>query len=502
MYSKAECSGVAEEELAQHYLLEVTARARTVQGRCGRLLESEFISESPKVLARTIGRVCWYLERASLEIYREIDWSASPQDLERDFRLLRLTDRLVQFTAQQLRYVEGARTERLPWSIVASFEALVATFLPEIRIMLRAMWHYNYAFHMNDQGASYRRYLAELADYVPDVDLERDVLAEFAQPFHIISFPSLEKKHILLHSLLGHEIGHLLVGRYLTSVREAQFIDRVKSEIDGLVDKNLEGFPAEEFKNPIRDQMFARSVQEALTFWRRALEELLADATGVILFGPAALFSTLEMAVQAGYDIAPSEETDHYPPWRLRLRKALEVLENHGTWFPVPTELFPDADRALRVNARVQLIRSIVADDQDLKPIQANPLAKLAYREVMADLTAGVSFLTSDCDLDSRRPNPDELYARLPALIDRLDNFIPPNAFEASLADSRVPGFDEILNTAWFHKVSLNPFDSESRQLKPEAVEIRDVINNLTLKAIEFAHLTEEYKKWTPSRKA
>ena len=83
--------------------------------------------------------MCEFLAKAAVAVYNDIDWTQPANEIEDDLRILRTTDRIVKTVAQELRYVEGARTERLPWSIVASFEQLVTAFLPDIQIMLRAM---------------------------------------------------------------------------------------------------------------------------------------------------------------------------------------------------------------------------------------------------------------------------------------------------------------------------------------------------------------------------
>src|SRR4029077_5385988 len=116
------------------------------------------------------------------------------------------------------------------------------------------------------------RYLAPYADYVPDVDLEKVVFVEMQRPFHIISFPSLEQKHILLHCLLGHEIGHLLVGRFITKEREAEFVATIQSDVAKLAEEELGNFPAtsEDVRKALREQIILRFLQEALYHWRRA----------------------------------------------------------------------------------------------------------------------------------------------------------------------------------------------------------------------------------------
>lgn len=492
---------MSQQELAEHYVLEIAARAQTVQNRCDRLLEEDFFSEAPPVFARTVRRMCEFLAKAAVAVYKDIDWTQPSNEIEDDLRILRNTDRIVKIVAQELRYVEGARTERLPWSIVASFEKLVAAFLPDIQIMLRAMWQYNYAFHMLNQGAVYRRYLAPYADYVPDVDIEKAVFGEMQRPFHIISFPSLEQKHILLHCLLGHEIGHLLVGRFITKDREAAFVAAIQADVAKLADEELKTFPAttEDLRKALREQLVLRSLQEALYYWRRALEELLSDATGIILFGPAALFSTLDLAIQTSLDVAPSADTDYYPPWRMRLRESLRLLDQEGGWFPVSDGLFRgDTERARRVNDRVRLVRSMVEADSDKLEINKSRLAVRAYAEVDKTVAAGHAFLLDDCGLKSHRSTAQTLYDRLPVLVERLDHRIPPNAFELTVNDTRVASFAEILNAAWFHKVSMSPFDATG-QLDPNGVEARNLMNNLTLKAIEYAHLATEYAEWKPT---
>ena len=493
-----------QKELTQHYVLEIIARARTVENRCTRLLDEEFFSESPHAFARTIRRICQYLATATLAIFKDIDWSLPQDEIEYDLTVLRTTDFLVKTVAEQVRYIEAAHTERLPWSIVASFEKLVAAFLPEIQIMLRAMWRYNYAFHMVDQGEWFRRALEAYREYVPTMDLEKDVLTEMQNPFHIISFPSLEQKHILLHSLLGHEIGHLLANRFLTKEREAAFLERVKAEVTAVADEELKTLPAgveEDLRRTIREQTIGAALQEALTLWRRALEELLSDAAAVFLFGPAALLSMLDLAIQNPLDEAPEAATQHYPPWRMRLRRALLLLDEEKDWFPVPSSLFNgDSTRAARVNDRVTFIRTLVAATSDTAAVNRSKLAQIAFREVAALMGDGHTFLLTTSKLATHRPNPKTLYQRLPVLVERLDHHIPPNAFEETLEDVRVADFAEILNATWFHKVSTSPFDAVTGEFLEKAVDARNLINNLTLKAIEFAHLATEYRAWQPMK--
>src|SRR5258708_2142011 len=212
----------AEQSLIEAYLVELSSRATAIQRRCDALLTRDYISESPRKLANAIRSMSTFLAKAAVAVVRAIQWEEEI-GFEPDLQILRSTDNLLQQLGAQLRYVEGAQTDRLPWSTVRSFEKLVQELLPDVDIMLRPQWNYNYASHIQDFREAYRQLLSEYADVLPDEDLT-DVLSDLPRPFHILTFPALERKNILLHSLLGHEIGHLLVAQFITEERRAAFI--------------------------------------------------------------------------------------------------------------------------------------------------------------------------------------------------------------------------------------------------------------------------------------
>lgn len=177
---------MSQERLAQHYVVEILARSKTLQNRCEDLLDIHYISPAPKQLARTMWNIAGYLGKAAVSIHKTINWGASLEDIEHDLSLLRAVDAHIQTVGLQLRYIEGARTPRVPWSIIPSFEAFVQKFLPGVQVMLRAMWHYNYAFHLSDLREHYLQLLSEYPDFLPDEDLENKVLGELKSEFHLV----------------------------------------------------------------------------------------------------------------------------------------------------------------------------------------------------------------------------------------------------------------------------------------------------------------------------
>src|SRR5436305_7492651 len=488
----------------ESYLLEIVARARSAQDRCTTILSYDFFSDAPRNLAQSISRVCDFLSRAAVSIFKGIDWDDGDQ-LEQDIWLLRNTDNLIQQLAAHLRYVQAARSDRLPWGIIPYFERLVHQLVPGKQVMLRPKWNYNYSVTLADFRSAYLTALEEFADYVPDVDIQKDVLGSLRQPFHIVSFPALERENILLHTLLGHELGHLFAQRFLSEERKTQFKESVMAQVEVITGHEMrrEGFsePKTGFLFPeVKRKRIARNASLALEYWVRALEELLSDVVGAILFGPAALFSTLEMAMQQGYDIPPSPETRFYPPWRMRLREVLRVVgAEECQFFPVSSSLFKSkdaAERGARVNERYSYIREVCGEKHDSNAISAFPIARLAYDKVDKGIQEGIIFLLEECKLAKRRSMGSSLYRPMPILINRLDHDIPPNALDRNVNDRKQVTWVEIINAAWLHRASLASAVLDSAgNLNYDLTNQRRRANRLTLKAIELAGLASDYWK-------
>jgi hypothetical protein len=127
------------------YTLEIVARAAAGQQRCNRLVSAEYASEAPRNLVQALLRVFEYLAKVAPLVAADIDWSSRPDDIEKDINVLRVLDAQLKEFAADIRYVESALTDRLPWHIVPAFEELVADLQPGVQVMLRPMWRYNYA---------------------------------------------------------------------------------------------------------------------------------------------------------------------------------------------------------------------------------------------------------------------------------------------------------------------------------------------------------------------
>jgi dCTP deaminase len=499
--------------VVEDYALEISARAQAGQAQCKRLAVADYVSDAPRNLVQTLQNIFEYLGKVTPEVLARIDWT-QPDEAERDITVLRVLDHQLKEFAAHIRYVESARTDRLPWQIIPSFEKLVEHLRPGAQVMFRPMWHYNYATVVSNLRDVYLEDLQTYEFYLPQIDVESTILAPLGSAFHIVSFPALERENILLHSLIGHEIGHL-IAKSLVDADASDFLAKARPQIEKATEEELKQnkLTGDEigslWSGRIRSQQIAENSELCLRFWSRGLEEILSDIVGAVLFGPAALFSSLEVAVQIGLDLPPSKRNNYYPPWRTRIREVFHVVEGlasdllkvNATMFssdsPVALEKvssklgLSSELRAELVNERVATVKEIVVSNADREQIDTSPLATIAYdglNEFIKKHTDSITNIIGKKAFSQKR-----LTESLPALIQRLDAGITPNA-EHDMP-SRKPahvGPVEVLNSAWYHKVSLSvsPVDSSSLELLEV---VRAQRNRLTLKSIQFTFLSDEH---------
>lgn len=481
-----------------NYALEIISRARSIRQSCTSLLTHNYSSNAPRDLAETIIRVCDYLIDAIVEIHRTTEYDSD--SIPAVLKIFQITDYRIMKIGSHVRYIDGARSERLPWSIIPAFQKRIEKLLPDVHILLRPQWKYNYSIDLDDLYIVYHRTLSEYQDFVPGKKLESDVLGKLKSPFYLISFPSLERKNILLHSIIGHEIGHLYAEKYITAEKKNAFSQIVIPEIERIVDEEFKNIPelGPLFEKPAKESRKVACLQEVTRCWKRGLEELLADVVGAILFGPAALFSCYESAIQQGLDFEPSADNNYYPPWRMRLREILSVFDIHGIkLLPIDDSIFAkNKEKTGRVNQLFDQIRTITKGRDDLDLIDKNKLWSLAYKQVAVDLKAGITYLLEDMQLKGELVTSEKLYGKLHHLIERLENSIPPNAIETDAYDRQPADMVDIINAAWFYKLSCTEsILNEDRSFNEGSYVWRDRLNNLTFKAIEYADIERDYSE-------
>lgn len=470
---------IVRENLPLHALVEslsrqIQLRAEVVDGQCTKLLAHDFISDPPKVLAESIRTICAELAQVAKQIVSTVDWSKRSK-IERSAVRLRLCDGAIKKVAAYLRFVDGALPHRLPWSAAPAFEKIARKLLPHMEIMLRAKWRYNYATHLEDVAGEFEKETAALL-----AGAKTSSAKLFGhRPFHVLGFPALEQRNIILHSLLGHEIGHLFARRLLTADREAQFADKFNVQLSNAV------LP------PDKAAAITVTRADALSYavvWRRALEELLSDTVAAIVFGPAILFSSLEWAFSEGLDVQPDDTL--YPPWRVRLRHLVQVLECvPDSTLPVPSDVFKKIPNGKRLDKTIKDTLAFIRSETTQTPvIGVHWINQQIYKHVLDDLPSLDRELIAIPELQQNRTRRKKLYRRMDGLVERLANGIPPNEYP----DGETASLVEILNAAWLYRVGAASAPLSGRRSEDPAA-VQDRISNLTLKAIELANIAEEY---------
>ena len=483
-----------EYELIEGYSLEIISRAQSIQRRCKILLSRNFASDAPRKLATVLINLSNLLENACRSIFKSIDWQNKNTN-EEGFTILQMTDFIVRDIGSHINYVDEAQTPKLPWSLIHPIQKLTKSVLPDVQTMLIPQWEYNYTILTTNLHDFYFNYLLRLVNYVSEVNLE-NILAQLGKSFHIVFFPAIERNNILLHCLMGHEIGHLVSKKYFTEEREQRLLREILNSavsiVNGMVEKTKKDIPP--LLIPSVTQQMTQNVMEKITeMWKRGLEEMLSDTVGGFLFGPAILFSTLDMALQDlnGLDKAPDKNNKYYPPWRMRLRNIFQIIKELGL-LPLPEEKFAMKKVVSNVNQRFKLIEDMVSKTTDREGIEKDEITKIAYDEIEKDIPLAKHMFEGE--LKTLLVNPDNFYEHLSHLIERIDFGVPPNAFEKSIHERKTSSIVEIINSAWFHKLSWEDhLLKKEGDFNPEILEKRSRMNRLTLKALEYSDIETDY---------
>ncbi len=475
--------------LFDDYVVDIVNRCRAIQGRSRSLCHSEFASQNPVRLANLISDICEAI--AGYLSSKRNQFESDPDNVLIEFRYI---DEFIKDVGAHLRYVDGAITAKLPWSLTQPLEKLSSEFLPKATLMLRPQWKYNYSISSHDLGQYYQSILSKILG----AKKAEGLFAGFPKDFHIISFPSIERKTALFHTDLGHEIGHLVAKDYLEEEsRQSRYLIDLSNQVLEEVRKKQKT-PL----TPLEEEIAVTEVlRRVVAIRRRGLEELISDIFGVKLFGLAALLALFEMSLADPLDDLPDQETNFYPPWRTRLRLGFLALEQ-ARFIPVarPHYTFSGIEKVLTcVDARVDTIRQTVSSSTDKELINDNWVLKIAYDSIHTSLVEVEKFLNRR--FGGKFATSEDLYSQVFPLVHRLKEGILPNAIEDSATRSVPAETAAILNAAWFYRLSFlsEPFEESSDSLS--FAQKYEILNRLTLKALELSHLQKKFITWTELQK-
>jgi hypothetical protein len=461
----------------ERLITQLVTKSRSTQTAVGRLEELHFPSPNPLRLAHLIRNLCAALAEHILARYQA--GVRSKDDFADQVRFA--IDALRQLGAH-LRLVERAATRQTPWSLVQPLERLGQQLHPDSYFIIRPQWSYNYS--IQELVSAYRGYFASALP-VAALDQAFSVGPEGAvSNLYVVGFPYIERLSVLMHSLFGHELGHPVEKEYFRQENVGAYLPRLNQEVA----LALNAPPDPQTWDLGTLSQFVRVRDRVRETRRRALAELICDLVGVNLFGPAALFATEELALSMSLDAADADPPSaHYPPWRFRLRSIAEELSEAWVEDFLSAGGFSGATTEA-VRGKMQSLRALAARDNDRALLSANPETRIAYELVEAALPRVRRFVRQH--LENRGFRMDALKGATNArLLERLANWIPPDACIVDGREEPAASIGCILNVGWVRYLcayATLPLDGSSADAVEVYLRELSALNRLVLKAIEY----------------
>lgn len=465
---------------------DCVARARAIKRRSDQIANDEFPTEEPQSLARALG------DLAELTARHVVNFRYDPgYQAEKGADHVRNVSEVLNLYCVPLAYIEGAATRRVPWSIVPSLQLFAQRLLPDVTLMFCRSWQYNYYIIPADLRECLRDMIK---NKIPDPEGELTKSLKSVPPnFYVVMFPYIERRSVLLHATLAHEIGHLVINKYILDDRSVMPEDLVAE-----IKEFASGHVGSQRLPPLAERLeTVKRVEQCSEYRRRAIAEIGADLVGIRMLGPAALFAYESLSAQQAPD-TPPRDNQMYPPWRLRLRCCLDELGKMGLtkWEALKGETgekFGDILDAYQ--RRIEEISSFVQVKSDQRAIEQDPLVNIAYKWFFETLPKLQDFVRGKCkgktDLDDVKGSWREM---LFLAYKRLEQNLPPNIIDDTEDPPNPSSLELILNAAWLHRIARvkvcpsGPHDIEV------FIERRDRLDRLALRGIELAELQRTYE--------
>lgn len=442
-----------------------------LQGLLQRLDElsvSDYPAETPNELIRF------------LQDFLEVIGDATDKTASED--QLRQLSLLIKKLAEFLDWLDNAHTGQTPRSLTKVLKHLIGGLSSGSRVIVRPQAQYNYSIF------DLQKLLCSLVEtYVPH-SRQATFDEHLSTPLKLISFPRIERDNVLAHAIFGHELGHPLASEFLEleEQKEAYKVDQsaVQQKIVAFVDSIPAAAGADATKKFEYQTLVFKNV---LQIRKRAMEELVSDAVGILIFGPSAFFAMFELLWGASWD-APPVQSEWYPPSRMRIRLMLRLMDDlkilDDLWLikgEVNVGAYVDATRGF-----VEQARELVKDHSDEDAINGDMVLKIAYDWMNTSLADAIRFAQDRTGSMSFRVQP--AVEQLSSLIRRLELGIPPN----EVGDPKAPvtvDYRTSLLAAWMFKFrGISPKTGETLS----SDEIGDLYMQ-TMRAIEFVILRTEY---------
>lgn len=467
-------------DVIEGFCLEIISNSRKVTRDIKKISTHEFGSKSSEQVLEVIHDIADAIGQATKTLFKQIDWE-DDTFRESKFRQLKRLKELIQIISSNLQFIENSKMDKIPWSLVEPLQKIASSITPNAKIVLCQQWDYNYSIYTRNLFDQYHELILILEEFLSE-DTFLNLETKLKTPLYLVNFPYLEKNNILLFSLLGHEIGHLVADKYIKSLGPDVLGYDFRKTLKELYEGKYKGL------TPLPNYLAFCS-----NAWTRLFEELISDVVGCLSFGPAMLFSMFEFALQYDLDTIPTDSNGFYPSWRSRLRIILNTITKFlHTFDDLESSVFTD----INVNNRLIQIKTIVDDAKDIAILNEdnNILIYTIYKNVLEKIESYIPDLLVQFGKNSF--DETAFFDNINILNLRLKAGIPPNILN-DLDLSTISTIEEIINSAWKYRLSWEAeiFDDEGN-FNQEYINTRKNLNKLTIKAIEYINLSNNYKEY------
>lgn len=450
-------------------------RRRTRQYVRGLLQRIDELSVSDYPAA-TPNQVIKFLQDFLAVIDGEISKAASEDKL-------RVLSQLTQGLGAFVQWLDNAHTGQTPRGPVHLLKDMMDGLAPGSRVIASPGADYNYS--ILDLG----QHISGLVQKFVPLSKQPDFADHVAKPIKLILFPRIERDNVLTHAIFGHELGHPIATEFLDAEAKAPAFSASQTTIQQQVDAFVTAQPNTSSLDATQKlNLVTGLVRMVLEIRKRALEELISDAVGILLFGPSAFFAMLEVFWVGNWDSPPKHDS-WYPPSRMRIRMGLQLLDDLG-WPQAIDQMRSDGVAGACAEAAHEFLneaRVLVATNTDEQAIDGEPGLKFAYDWMRGTFPEAIAFSKQRVDANAFKA---DKIADLPGLIERLQLGVPPNEIGDPL-DPVTVDYRSALFAAWTFKLrGLNPSLSE-----PLSARETDRLNQNTLRAIEYILLQEDYRR-------
>ncbi|MCU7904761.1 MAG: hypothetical protein KZQ76_02705 [Candidatus Thiodiazotropha sp. (ex Epidulcina cf. delphinae)] len=395
---------------------------------------------------------------------------------------LKMLNSLIRELGIFLEWLDNAHTEQTPRGLVQLLKDLIDQMTPDSRVIARPLAQYNYTIF--DLGQLLKKLVDDFIPHSQQAGFQEYITS----PIKLISFPRIERDNMLAHAIFGHELGHPIADEYLkkegndTAHKATHAV--IQKQVAELVSQTLSGSNADDAqKLALTTQVFNIILQVR----KRALEELISDVVGILIFGPSAFFACHAMFWNGNLDAKPRNDT-WYPPPRMRLRLMLHLMDE----LDIPmkfSQIAGEQDISLYVaivNEFLEESRKLVDIKNDQTAINSDPQLKIAYDWMNLSLENAIEYAKSSVSAVIFQS--EMIFSQLPGLMRRLELGVPPN----EVGDPQNPqtvDYRASLLVAWMFKL---------RGVNPDTGEVlsNDEVNRLykkALTAIEYVILQNKY---------